>query len=192
MQPCIISEHLFTSTCLSEAVQHFREIFFSLVSVSVVSRLMPVGCSNQHTPSDLCIKRHRCHLCHSVSLSAVTQCVVFSPDLSNILRSSCCLPSLYVSLLSMCLSSSLLFLPLLASFWVSLFVSLPSVTLSFYFPPSHSKSSLSLVRRQEVLVCVYILLETHMHAHVQYAHTHTHQCYSAHAHTRCPHAQLIH
>lgn len=169
MHPCVISEHPLPSVAfLSGAVQHVSENFISLVSGTVASllsdcRVMPDGCSNQHTSSDLCIKRHPCHFCHFVSLSAVTQCIVFSPDSSNILRSFRFPLLLYVSLLSTRLSSSslLLFLSLLASFSVSL--SLPSMTLSFYFPPSHSKSSLSLVFRQEVLVCVYIL-PGHAHA----------------------------
>lgn len=104
---CALVSSLNVHLCqsFSGVVQRFSDNFIFLDSVLV-------GCSNQHTSSVLCINRHPCHFCHFVSPPAVTQCIAFSLDFSNILRSFCFLLLLYASLLSMCLSSPPLLLSL--------------------------------------------------------------------------------
>lgn len=91
--------------------------------------------ANQHTFSDQCIRGIPV-ISVTVSASQQLLSILFSLDFSNILRSFCFLILLYVSLLSMSLSSSslLLFQSLFASFLVSLSLSLQTLCPSTSLP----------------------------------------------------------
>lgn len=109
------------------------------------------------------------HLCHRVGPSALIRFVVFSSSWST---SSDLPASSYCRLVWVPSAVSPLF-----SLRVSIILSPPPQSCSFhwlcfYFPPSHCKSFPTLLLRQEVFVCVYILLGcAHDCAHAQRAYT---------------------
>lgn len=136
------------------------------------------------------------HLSHRVGPSAFIQFVVFSsswPTSSDLSASSNCrliwLPSAVSPLFSL---------------RVSIILGPPSPKscsfhwLCFSFPPSHCKSFLTLLLRQEVFACVYILLgRAHDYAHAQRAYTLTSELTCTPSCTRTPditswHVKLIH